>query len=217
MPPIEEPTRPTKPVASFGFMSASQRQPPPTDRPLTKKNVSSSPATADLVPVAAEGRIRVDTSSWRSSSRESWVYEVDPQKEIEREAERLLAEDRAKGETRSREEQRQAREEQEEKLQWEHRKLIERARGAYFKVGLKDLALWEPERQREEASPLEITVRKDLYVPPSVSVSNFAGLLKVPLATLQRKMELLGLKKEQCEADHGIPFSWQRVNNSLGC
>ena len=82
-------------------------------------------------------------------------------------------------------------------------KLVQRARGAYFKVGLKDLALWEPERQRVEASPLEITVRKDLYVPPSVSVSNFAGLLKVPLATLQRKMELLGLEKQECEADHG--------------
>jgi hypothetical protein len=188
-------------------MSASKRQPTnPSDsppEPSRPKPAFTSSSHADLVPIAEDGRIRIDTSTWRSSSRETWDYEVDPQKEIEREAERLLAEDLARGETRSRAEQQAAREAEEQLQEAEMAKLVARARGAMFKVGLKDLALWEPERQREEASPLEIVVRKELYIPPSVSVSIFAGLLKVPLGTLQRKMELLGLEKEECQADHG--------------
>ena len=70
-------------------------------------------------------------------------------------------------------------EEQMEKM-LELDKLVDRARAAKFRVGLKDLAIWKGDVQRVEA-PEEITVPKSLYIPPSISVTNFAGLLKVPL------------------------------------
>jgi hypothetical protein len=121
---------------------------------------------------------RIDPSQWQSSSREKWTYEIDPTKEAEQEAERLLA-----GDPRSRmtEEEKVLESEEQKEQMKELDKLINRAKAAKFKVGMKEMAIWEGEKQRVEAPVTEIAVQKSLYIPPSVSVSNFANLLKVPL------------------------------------
>ena len=177
---------PEKPVQQFGFMSARQ-QPSTTTKPQVSSS-SARPSTTrsstvrevqhpDLIREAPDGLKRIDTAQWQSSSREKWTYEVDPRKEAEAEAERLLAAD-----TRSRmtEEEKEAESEEQKEKMKELDKLINRAKAAKFKVGMKDIGLWEYDKQRVEA-PVEIVVQKNLYIPPSVSVSNFANLLKVPL------------------------------------
>ena len=172
-----------KPKHQFGFMSARQ-QPQATTEPQLSSSIRSATSRLsttkmhpDLIQEAPEGMKRIDTSQWQSSSREKWTYEVDPQKEAEAEAERLLAAD---PKSRMTEEERELESEEQKEKMRELDKLIQRAKAAKFKVGMKEMGLWEHDKQRVEA-PLEIVVQKNLYIPPSVSVSNFANLLKVPL------------------------------------
>ena len=171
--PRASPSHSERPVQQFGFMSARQQ-------PTAARPTPHTPAPfqhPDLIHEAPEGLKRIDSTQWQSSSREKWTYEVDPQVEAEREAERLLAADTKAHMTQ--EERDTEMEEQMEKM-LELDKLVNRAKAAKFKVGLKDLAIWKGDVQRVEA-PQEITVSKSLYIPPSISVTNFAGLLKVPL------------------------------------
>jgi hypothetical protein len=172
--PQASPSHSGRPVQQFGFMSARQQQ------PTAARSTPNTPTPfqhPDLIHEAPEGMKHVDSTHWQSSSREKWTYEVDPQVEAEREAERLLAAD-AKAHM-TQEERDTEMEEQMEKMM-ELDKLVDRAKAAKFKVGLKDMAIWKGDVQRVEA-PQEITVSKSLYIPPSISVTNFAGLLKVPL------------------------------------
>lgn len=168
-----EPSAKSRAVQNFSFQSASR------EKPSQERNEKPSPGTStpihkDLVPQAAEGTKFIESSSWRSASREKWTYEVDLKIEAEQEADRLLAEEAAKKGITAEE-----RVEQKKKTE-EFEKMIDRGRAARFKVGLKDIALWKHDVQRVEA-PTEIVVQKTLYIPPSISVSNFANILKVTL------------------------------------
>ena len=172
--PHAPPSHSERAVQQFGFMSARQKEPTAARPTLKTQKPFQHP---DIIHEAPEGLKRIDSSEWQSSSREKWTYEVDPQVEAEREAERLLAAD---AKARMTQEERDTEMEEQMEKMLELDKLVDRAKAAKFRVGLKDLAIWKGDVQRVEA-PEEITVPKSLYIPPSVSVTNFAGLLKVPL------------------------------------
>jgi hypothetical protein len=172
--PLAPPSRSERPIQQFGFMSARQQQ-PASARPTPQTQTSFQ--HPDIVHEAPEGLKSIDSTQWQSSSREKWTYEVDPQVEAEREAERLLAADAKAHMT---QEERDAEMEEQMEKMLELDKLVNKAKAAKFRVGLKDLAIWKGDVQRVEA-PQEIAVPKSLYIPPSISVANFAGLLKVPL------------------------------------
>ena len=175
-----EPPPSHRPVQQFGFMNTRLQQQSvpngPTPSPSTR-----SPSTQfqhpDLVQEVAEGVKLIDTTQWHSWSRETWQYEIDPRAEAELEAERILAADEK---ARLTPEELESQSEEQRTKMAEIEKLIQRAKGAKFKVGLKEMALWKNEVQRVEA-PEEITVQRRVYIPPSISVANFANLLKLPL------------------------------------
>jgi hypothetical protein len=81
--------------------------------------------------------------------------------------------------------------------------LRRKAKSKKFIVDMNDLGVWTEEKTKVEALP-DIKVEKNLFIPSSISVVNFADLLKVSLEMLQKKMELLGLEPEQCSYDYGI-------------
>lgn len=192
-------TESDRPVQQFGFLAARQR---PTASPSEKESVPI--AIDDLGDV--DDVKRVSSTAWRSASREQWTYEVEPDKEEEgkKEAEAITAfieQETEVDEIKSKEQKKR-----------ELKKLKDRAVRARFRKNLNGLAEWVEPLQKSEA-PLEITVQKELYIPPSISVANFASLMKMPLGnpipddklilgTLQKKMELLGLEEEERAHDH---------------
>jgi len=177
-----------------------------------RQRPTASPSEKESVPIAIDdlGDVddikRVSSTAWRSASREQWTYEVEPDKEEEgkKEAEAITAfieQETEVDEIKSKEQKKR-----------ELKKLKDRAVRARFRKNLNGLAEWVEPLQKEEA-PLEITVQKELYIPPSISVANFASLMKMPLGkpipddklilgTLQKKMELLGLEEEERAHDH---------------
>jgi hypothetical protein len=203
-----KPQEPNRPVSSLGFMTAATRRGSIEVDP-SENLVKPSTEFQGFIPEPPEDVKRVDSSQWQSSSREKWTYEIDLNEEkqkIEDEAPATAVEDvespgdKAKRINMSKK---------------DYQQLKKRAKSLKYKTSTSEFAMWEPAVQRVEA-PVEINVQKNLYIPPSVSVSNFAKMLRVPLciplltftdlATLQKKMELLGLEPEQCEFDHGIVF-----------
>lgn len=118
---------------------------------------------------------RTASTEWRSASREKWTYEVEPEKSEEEPLNGLadLIPQVAEQDELSLEE---------EKVQKKRdvNKLKKRAAIARFRTRVGDIGVWVEESQKVEA-PLELKVQKELYIPPSISVANFANLMKIPL------------------------------------
>lgn len=150
----------------FGFMTTDSRSTPAI--PVQKPKLEA------FVPIQEEGKRLVYSASWNSASRDKWSYEVNTLSEAEKEAERILKEEAKKLKMTEKESQ-------ERQMQMgEIENLKQAALKARFKLSAADLALWKPEPEKSEA-PLDIKVQKPLYIPPSISVANFANLMKEPL------------------------------------
>ena len=182
---------PERPVQQFGFMAARMR---PSTLP-TEAN-TPPPYMAQAEAELPEDIQRISSSQWHSSSREQWSYEVETKKaEAEAAEAQALVNEVSLEKTLT-----------PEQLKIKRRKevsaLRKKAKGKKFLVDMQDLGLWEEQKTKVEALP-DIKIEKNLFIPPSISVVNFADLLKIPLETLQKKMELLGLEPEQCAYDYG--------------
>ena len=138
----------------------------------------------------------MSSAEWHSSSREQWTYEIDtkPKDTEAAEAQPLVNEIPI--------EQIMTPEQTKARKRAEVATLRRKAKAKKFIVDMHDLGVWEEEKVKVETLP-DIKVEKNLFIPSSVSVANFADLLKIPLETLQKKMELLGLESEQCSYDYG--------------
>jgi hypothetical protein len=179
-------------IPQFGFMAASMRSRP-------TQNITPAPNVMQrFEEQPPEDVKRVSSSEWRSSSREQWSYDVDlkPEEDTEaKEAQQLV--DKIPVEQSLSPEQLKA------KKKGEISTLRRKAKSKKFIVDMNDLGVWTEEKTKVEALP-DIKVEKNLFIPSSISVVNFADLLKVSLEMLQKKMELLGLEPEQCSYDYGI-------------
>jgi len=120
---------------------------------------------------SAEAQL-VSSDEWRSASREKWSYEIAPEEPEEPEEPEPTVTEEMIDPVKEKEQKKR-----------ELRKLMKRAQMARFKQRLSDLGVWVEEAQRVEA-PVEIKVQKELYIPPTISVANFANLLKIPLRTI---------------------------------
>lgn len=174
------------PKPAFSFLSAREsRSVPP----------KPSKALPMLVPYheANSGIKTVESSEWSSSSRERWSYDIDTRlrpktesKILGQEGEDLNLAEYDPGLVAA-----DSIEVPEIKLPVQVkpkkaakaaiRKLQEKGTKAGFKVTYAEVGLWQNDPQRVEAPP-EIMFQKDLYLPTSISVSNFADLMKVPIS-----------------------------------
>lgn len=185
-------SRPDPRIPQFGFMTTRVRPsifPPQIDTSAPKPTPSFEPEPPEDVK-------RVSSAEWHSSSREQWTYEIDTKtKDTEAaEAQSLVNEIPI--------EQTMTPEQTKARKRAEVATLRRKAKAKKFIVDMHDLGVWEEEKVKVETLP-DIKVEKNLFIPSSVSVANFADLLKIPLETLQKKMELLGLEPEQCSYDYG--------------
>jgi hypothetical protein len=187
---------PDRPLPQFGFMAARTRP-----GSLSFETDSPVPSMVAEQPELPGDMKRVSSSEWHSSSREQWSYEIDTKEAQIEAAEAQAAEAQALVDSVKLESSLTP-----EQLKIKRRKevfaLRRKAKGKKFLVNMQDLGLWEEEKTKVEALA-DIKVEKNLFIPASISVVNFADLLKIPLETLQKKMELLGLEPEQCAYDHG--------------
>ena len=149
-------------------MAAVRRQPPPLI-------LDQSPEPMEALIDEAGDVKRTASTEWRSASREKWTYEVEEEKSEEDPLNGLadLIPQVAEGDE-------LALEEEQTQKKRDMNKLKKRAAIARFKTRVGDIGVWVEESQKVEA-PLELKIQKELYIPPSISVANFANLLKIPL------------------------------------
>ena len=170
--------RAERPVRQLGFMAAAATRRNGIESDEPKPFISQSTQDNSVVESseAQDGIKRVDPSQWSSSSREKWTYEINSnevklleKQRLEEEAKNIIIPDSIK-----------TPDAKYKMTKHELKQLRARTMGARMKTGISDLGVYTPPQQKIEAPP-EINVQRDLYIPPSISVSNFANLMKVPL------------------------------------
>jgi hypothetical protein len=186
--------KPVSAAPELGFMKARRLQ-EAQRQPQTAKQSNRKQQHPDVVPLAEDHTLTVDSSSWGSRSRETWSYRrdlIEERQQVEQEIEeQIQAEEEKTGLTR--EEMAMNEFEKMEELE----KTKAKAKQARFKVGFSRLALWKDQDQQRVEAPVQISVSRSLYIPPSVSVSNFAHILSVPMGiTFSFGINYSGIAKE---------------------
>jgi hypothetical protein len=163
-----------KSEAPLGFMAAQRRSSvelTPDQQPVQERT-----EPIEYIPESVENVKRIDSSQWQSSSRESWAYEVDlPQEKKAVEEQLSPAPIVIEEEVISQENERLQKKKAIQALK-------KRATNLRYKSHADSLIFYEPVAQKLEA-PAEIRVQRNVFIPPSISVANFANMLKVPLGT----------------------------------
>jgi hypothetical protein len=136
----------------------------------------------------------VSSNDWASASREKWtiveeeegpvVVEMSLEQRVEMEfaAEQEQRKKAKSAEDEDEDEDEFSKEERRKKKRKEYRAMKGRMRSANFKTDVNEMALYVPKKGKVEA-PVEVKVQKELYIPPSISVANFASMMKIPLRT----------------------------------
>jgi hypothetical protein len=170
---LESTPKSEAPLKPLGFMTAQRR----ASVELTQEEpVQERAKSVTYIPESAENVKLIDSSQWQSSSRENWAYEVDLQEEKKAVKEQLapvpiVMEEDAISQEGQRANKKKA-----------VQALKKRAKALHYKVHADRLIYSEPVFQRLEAAP-DISVQRRVFIPPSISVANFANMLKVPLGT----------------------------------